>query len=818
MLIVDLAGWAEAWLHEPRGYHGEWIKAGTGLDRYSVPPHSRLIARSGPKASRDPAHSPFFTAHPVSPANVIASYDASSPQERAQGARWYADAHALATKITGGDAREGAILLASYSPQSSWPVNMFNATRAAEEHRALGPGDGMITHAMQANAQDALDGKSVDESMTSPKTRAFARLIELGGDSPTDGAGEVVVDRHALNVAAGATLPKSVTDKSPIGDPRYHEYVADQYRQAALQISHRDGVVMTPYQLQAITWLHQQAIAQAMDEAGGAARGGQALQKGRITSLARAWARWQQLAKSDNIPLTANTGLAGEYLLPQLLELSGWHDAYLHELRGRGGRWVRGEQVVDYQPVIDRIGEMRHRFDNDGDYVSSGSLDNAITALDQGDVAEARRQLAFASRRRSYNGYKDDARTLDQISAGVQDASEGKQLGDPAQHVNIDRVWQSIGNLADDASLVGQDDLSRDISVAQGALHGGTADDFHAAELYLNDAAKRAEILGYKGLAKGLRTQAGLVHAAKPETVAHSPARSVQKFLAGQAVPAVAKILGGTQNWNGNVTLVSRTDWPFTYGEMTWGRSMRLRQDIAEQVADDLAHPNNPIHDPHSYEVILHELIHGVGGPSDDVTADMDAFQDERMASIEEGFTELGATQHAAEFADAVGIGNRGLPPEDMTTRQQRSAHPPDVSSYAAARDTPQAINGPEGPWGHYSAQTRAALAWVREVASGEGVHGGAAVWKRATELSDEINRVGTAAKPRVMAEQIARTVDHLDPSKMTPNEWDAIISNILAGFGPDAGVHDLHPADDAKFRAKIIAQKQMERERENAA
>lgn len=352
---IELASWADAWLHEARGQHGEWIRAGTGLDRYSVPPHSRLIAKGGYK---DPASHPFFKAHPVSPANIIRAYDESTPQEKTQGEHWYPDAHNLASKMTGGDAREGAILLASYSPQSSWPANMFNAARAADQRRALGPKDGMITGAMQANAQEALDGKSIDEALTSPKTRAFARLIELGGDAPDDGAGEVVIDRHALNVAAGETLPKEVTDKAPIGDPRYHEYVADQYRQAALQLSKREGRVIPPNVLQAQTWLHQQAAAQALDALAGADRGGKALKKGRVTGIANAWKKWAGYAAAGGIPLTPNTALtaASEMLLDQILEmagdglaiqLAGWGDAWKHELRGPDGRWTRGMDTLE---------------------------------------------------------------------------------------------------------------------------------------------------------------------------------------------------------------------------------------------------------------------------------------------------------------------------------------------------------------------------------------------------------------------------------------------------------------------------------------
>lgn len=349
---IDLASWDTAWTHEVRGYHGRWIKAGEGTSRYSMPDHSRLVLGHG--AYSDPADHPFFRTHPVSAASITKTYDQTSPGERAQGARWYADAHQLAKQMTGGDAREGAILLASYSPQASWPVNMFNAARAAREHRALGPGDGLINGDMQANAQEALDGKPIDEALTSPKTRAFARLIELGGDSPTDGAGEVVIDRHALSVAVGRTLGKDEAGKAPIGSPRYHEYIADAYRQAAIDISKRDGVPMAPYQLQAITWLHQQATAQAEDAVtqatNGKARGGRALAKGRVSMTSNAWKRWMTYAQAGSLPAVPGTTSLAAQIIELLAEqsISGQIElSWIGEVRNKHGEWTRGGAEAD---------------------------------------------------------------------------------------------------------------------------------------------------------------------------------------------------------------------------------------------------------------------------------------------------------------------------------------------------------------------------------------------------------------------------------------------------------------------------------------
>jgi Alpha/beta hydrolase len=380
-------------------------------------------------------------------------------------------------------------------------------------------------------------------------------------------------------------------------------------------------------------------------------------------------------------------------------------------------------------------------------------------------------------------------------------------------HVDIDQVWQSLGNLASDAHQLGADDIGYMITDAQNSLHGGTPSAYAEAARTLDQAQRLASGAQLDALAVGIGRQARLVRKADPGDSAASPGPAARKFLADKGAPALQKILGGDQHWNGKVQIVSRADWPFTYGEMTWQRGMRLREDIAAQIADDQAHPDARVHDPHSYEVVLHELIHGVG--NDPAGKDMDAYQDERQAAIEEGFTELGATQHMAEWSDAVGIGDRKTAIADQFTADSK----PTVRQLAESRASSRAFSGDEGPWGHYPWQTRAAEAWVNTIAHDEGLEGDAARMPRMVELADEINREGTYSKPLVMAEQVARTIDHLDRSKMTPDEWDSIIQNIIEGFSPEVSAASAgDPVAGAKHSAVVIAQKQMEREREAAA
>jgi len=399
---------------EKRDAHGQWSR-GAG---YMVPRHERLLIKKNksPINYPHPEDHPFFRAHPVSPANVIAAYRASSDQEKAQGMRWYADAHMLAAKMADGDARKGAILLAAYSPQASWPVNMFNSARAAEEHRALGPGDGLISGAMQANAQEALDGATVDEALQAPKTRAFAHLIENGGDAPSDTKGHVVIDRHALSVAMGVRLPDNI--EPPIGKARYHEYVADQYREAARQLNEQ-GTPIAPHQLQAITWLHQQSanLAVTAVQAADPASPENARAKGRTTMLRNAWAKWAKYAGAEGLPLHPGTTSLAQVVSDwnEAVELAVWE----HELRDRHGRWTRGGVARVASDLASGIAS--HKKLGDG---LQGRTE--ILTLNNGQKAVQKTLL-------DWQGHPaKDLADSEELAATVADAVEG--TGAPAVH------------------------------------------------------------------------------------------------------------------------------------------------------------------------------------------------------------------------------------------------------------------------------------------------------------------------------------------------------------------------------------------------
>jgi hypothetical protein len=335
---VELGKFQDNWMHEMRGAHGEWSRSpggpsGSPEPAYKVPPHARLI---NPRSSYpDPSDHPFFKAHPMKAEHVLHAYSMASEGQKAQGMRWYADAGLVAGAIAHGDQHKGAGLLSAYSPQTSWPVNMFNAARSVELGRPIGPGEGTTAMTSHANAaQKIMDGKSFDEALPAPKTNAFAKLIEQKGeDSPHDPYGEVVIDRHALSVAAGERLGDK--EKPPIGDDRYYQVVADEYRKAAVAASKREGRTISPSQMQAITWLVQQSANDAEDAANKSSAA-----KGRATATANAWKKWISHAQANNIQTASGTtALSMLHDVDDTLEIAM---EWALELRDAKGRWTKG--------------------------------------------------------------------------------------------------------------------------------------------------------------------------------------------------------------------------------------------------------------------------------------------------------------------------------------------------------------------------------------------------------------------------------------------------------------------------------------------
>jgi hypothetical protein len=233
---------------------------------------SEFIVREAARYSH-PSEHPWFQANPVHSDHIVDHWNQATDDEKAQGKRWYPDAHLVAKSIAklapvrpeklqdhadhllklsdherrksyalqagkpfneeppkepndlrhpNGDAHLGASMLAIYSPQQGWAGNMHNAARVLHEGKGIGgPGSGMFASKSQAASADkVLAGGHMHEAVSGPKIRDFGHLIEHGGDEHPEGHPEhqshVVIDRHALGVATGKRLSNDDYGSAPV--------------------------------------------------------------------------------------------------------------------------------------------------------------------------------------------------------------------------------------------------------------------------------------------------------------------------------------------------------------------------------------------------------------------------------------------------------------------------------------------------------------------------------------------------------------------------------------------------------------------------
>lgn len=247
-----------------------------------------------------PSDHQWFHAHPVSHENIVWHWEQATPDEIAQGMRWYADAHHVATAIANGDAHLGAGMLAIYSPQQGWIGNVHNAARVLREGKGIGgPGCGMFATAGQKRAADRLlKGERYEDILNGPKIRDFAHLIEFGGDQDP-GDPRAVIDRHALSVAHGRALTSEEYDSAPVNgfrrkdgsiSRRQYDHVVSLYRSAAEMVSARAGEQVSAHQVQAVTWLVRQRLNQEAEQR----RGPNRLDRGRNHARANSERAWHE--------------------------------------------------------------------------------------------------------------------------------------------------------------------------------------------------------------------------------------------------------------------------------------------------------------------------------------------------------------------------------------------------------------------------------------------------------------------------------------------------------------------------------------------
>ena len=192
---------------------------------------------------------------------------------------------------------------------------------------------------------------------------------------------------------------------------------------------------------------------------------------------------------------------------------------------------------------------------------------------------------------------------------------------------------------------------------------------------------------------------------------------------------------GGHETFNGQVTegstLLGGTKQSGALAYLDWDGSMHLRGDVAGELAAMAA--SDRVDNPGPAEVILHELTHGVTDRPGRSGADEQAYRSSRAAAdAEEGFTELGATFHARQFFEQIGIAGK------PTQFKDGSGHELTVGEVADRAATREAIMGGT-VWNDYPGLTKRAYLWAERVAQQRGVP--------MSQVVDEINRLGTASK-----------------------------------------------------------------------
>jgi hypothetical protein len=240
----------------------------------------------------------WVAARPAHHQNIVDHYNQATHAEKEFGHNWYDDAHHLTKAVaryTNTGMHEAAGHVANYSPQTDWAQNIHTASRVMRTKEALGgKGSGVFASGKQKEAATRmLNGESHENILKGHKIRAFAHLIEHGGNADPDKP-HVVIDRHAAAVAHGDRITDNAY-KHGLGGLKsknlYHSYEQHYHAAAhAINAAHANDPNHKPvqaHQVQAVTWLVRQRKNQE-SEAGTSKKGASKTAK-RTEKSAAAW-------------------------------------------------------------------------------------------------------------------------------------------------------------------------------------------------------------------------------------------------------------------------------------------------------------------------------------------------------------------------------------------------------------------------------------------------------------------------------------------------------------------------------------------------
>jgi hypothetical protein len=180
----------------------------------------------------------------VSTRNITRAYRTATVADRVAGCGWYIAAHQVALGLDSQDPARAAAVIAVLSPLLSWRRNVVEANNvyAGRPVRTLG-----------SNAQKArriAAGADPEEIVRGPKVRAFWHTIADPAEPRA-----VVIDRHAIDIAAGCVLGDKLR-MSYLSRSGAYDEVSDKYRRAARHLSREFGQHITPAAVQATTWVY----------------------------------------------------------------------------------------------------------------------------------------------------------------------------------------------------------------------------------------------------------------------------------------------------------------------------------------------------------------------------------------------------------------------------------------------------------------------------------------------------------------------------------------------------------------------------------
>lgn len=176
-------------------------------------------------------------------ARILEVYREATVPELEAGLTWYEEAHAIACDLDPLHPERGAGVLAALSPKIDWVRNVALAYEMYDYGEVVG-----VYGANQIKARRIMAGEAPLEVLGGHKVRNFFTAI----NNPS-AVGAVVIDRHAYDVAQGrVTNDESRKALRRVG---MYERFAEAYKRAARVLKRESGLLVTPSQIQAVTWL-----------------------------------------------------------------------------------------------------------------------------------------------------------------------------------------------------------------------------------------------------------------------------------------------------------------------------------------------------------------------------------------------------------------------------------------------------------------------------------------------------------------------------------------------------------------------------------